>query len=116
MARIAIVHFTDDHTADEWTDDGEVEAYGGRVVGLFDYPARKNCVDHPNCFINGKQAWTRDRMGFMKCGVCGKRNKQVRRFLINALFDFLGANLYPSAPGAFRTPDGYGPRDEQNPR
>lgn len=110
MARIAIIHMTD-HTADALIE-GEisVKSWGSQtqLVGVFDYPARRDCVDHPTCLINGKAAWSRSPLGFMRCAVCGKRNKRVRVFLINALFDFLGANLYPEAPGAFRTPDGYG--------
>jgi len=108
MALLVILHLPD-HTTDVDTIAAEIEVNAGaRVVGVFDYPARRDCVDHPNCFINGKQPWVRDRLGFMKCGVCGKRNNQVRRFVINSLFDFLGANLYKDAPAAFRTPEGYG--------
>ena len=88
--------------------DDHMDRFQGKIVGIFNYPARRELADHPNCFLNGKQPWIRDRAGFMKCGVCGKRNKRVRRFLLEALFDFLGANLYPGAPGAFRTPEGYG--------
>jgi hypothetical protein len=109
MAHIAIIHIPD-HTAEAIINQSHTleYIYGARVVGLFVYPARRDSADHPNCFLNGKQPWVRDRLGFMKCGVCGKRNKRVRRFLINSLFDLLGANLYPKAPAAFRTPEGYG--------
>lgn len=109
MAYIAIVHVPDDHTADDIIEGVEVNEWPprSRLVGLFEYPARRDLVDHPNCFLNGKQPWVRDRLGFMKCGVCGKRNKRVRRFLIEALFDYLGANLYPEAPATFRTPEGF---------
>lgn len=105
MGHIAIVHIPD-HTTDSIVAQAHTleQIYGARLVGIFNYPVRRELADHPNC----KPGWTRDRMGFMKCGACGKRNKQVRQFLINALFDFLGANLYPKAPGAFRTPEGYG--------
>jgi hypothetical protein len=109
MAHIAIVHVPDGPHADGIaTRLNEDLPDGYRLVGIFIYPARRDCVDHPNCSINGKAAWSRDKMGWMKCGVCGKRNKRVRRFLIEALFDFLGANLYEGAPAAFRTPEGYG--------
>jgi hypothetical protein len=108
MARIAIVHLPDHTAVDAFIEKMEYTNGDERLVGIFDYPARRELTDHPNCFINGKQAWVRDRIGFMKCGVCGKRNKRVRRFLIEALFDLLGANLYEGAPAAFRTPEGYG--------
>jgi hypothetical protein len=106
MALLVMLHMPD-HTADD-VEYVSGELFQGKIVGIFNYPARRELADHPNCFLNGKQPWIRDRVGFMKCGVCGKRNKRVRRFLIEALFDFLGANLYPGAPGAFRTPEGYG--------
>lgn len=77
------------------------------MVGIFEYPTRKN-IGCTGCLRKGTEAWVRDPGGFMKCGVCGKRNKRIRQFLTNALFDFLGANLYPEAPAAFRTPEGYG--------
>jgi hypothetical protein len=105
---LALIHIATDHTADAIDQVTAPLPPGSQWVGLFDYPARRDLADHPTCLINGKNAWVRDRLGFMKCGVCGKRNKRVRRFLIEALFDFLGANLYEGAPAAFRTPEGYG--------
>lgn len=114
MGLIAIIHVPD-HTADDAEhilNSGAAINYlddHGDLVGLFVYPTRQDLVDHPNCSINGKAAWSRSPMGFMRCAVCGKRNKRARRFLIEALFDFLGANLYPEAPVAFRTPEGFGP-------
>lgn len=106
MARILLIHVMDDHTADDMC--GSALPPGAQWVGNFVFPMRKDMSDHPTCLINGKAAWGRDKGGWMRCAVCGKRNKRVRRFLINALFDFLGANLYSEAPGAFRTPEGYG--------
>lgn len=106
MARILLIHTMDDHMADDMV--GSPLPPGAQWVGLFEYPSRRDMADHTNCLINGKGAWSRHPGGWMRCAVCGKRNKRVRQFLINALFDFLGANLYPEAPGAFRTPDGYG--------
>ena len=106
MPRLLLIHVMNDHTADDMV--GSALPPTAQWVGNFVYPSRRELADHPNCFINGKQAWSRDRLGFMKCSVCGKRNKRVRRFLIEALFDFLGANLYEGAPAAFRTPEGYG--------
>lgn len=105
MPFIALV-YVDDHTA-KAIQDGEINVggWGGvsRFVGLFIWPERKDigCTGH--------SGWTRDKLGFMKCGTCGKRNKCIRRFFINSLFDHLGANHYSKAPAAFRTHEDYGP-------
>jgi hypothetical protein len=44
----------------------------------------------------------------MCCAGCRRRNPKIRQFFIRAIFDFFGANSYPNAPAAFRTPEGYG--------
>lgn len=108
MPYIAIVHIPD-HTADPSIIAAEIEVNAGaRVVGIFDYPARNQLTCTGSCARKGMNAWGRDPLGFTKCTVCGKRNRKTRQWLINALFDFLGANLYEDAPAAFRTPEGYG--------
>jgi hypothetical protein len=106
MPFIALV-YVDDHTADA-IESGDAPWEGSAAtVGLFRWPERKDigCTGHVG--------WARDPMGWMKCAICGKRNKRIRRFFINALFDHFGANHYPQAPAAFRTPEGYGPVREQ---
>lgn len=108
MPFIAMV-YVDDHTADAIRSGDAPWEGSGRSVGLFRWPTNRE-IGCTGCTKNGKFMWLRDPIGFMKCGVCGKRNRRVRRFFINALFDHLGANhLGDNAPAAFRTPDGYGP-------
>jgi hypothetical protein len=43
----------------------------------------------------------------MVCGHCKKPHRDLRRRLIGALFDYLGANLLKNPPRAFRTPEDY---------
>jgi hypothetical protein len=110
MPLIAIVHITTDHTADVIDQVHTLEQiYGSRVVGIFDYPARSELKCNGSCVRKGSGAWGRDPRGFMRCSVCGSRNRKVRQWFIRHIFDLLGANLYPEAPAAFRTPEGYGP-------
>jgi hypothetical protein len=107
---IAIIHVPD-HTTDPRTIAAEIEVNAGaHVVGIFDYPNRKDLTCTGNCVRKGSGAWRRDPRGFMKCSICGARNRNLRRWLINGLFDWLGSNLLgDEAPAAFRTPEGYGP-------
>lgn len=109
MAFIAIVHI-DATSPDAINAQAHTleQIYGSRVVGIFDYPSRRDLTCRGTCTVKNTGAWGRDRMGFMRCSICGSRNRNVRRWLTGALFDFLGANLYPGAPAAFRTPEGYG--------
>jgi hypothetical protein len=107
MPYIAIVHIPDHTTAQRIIARLE-HGDSGRIVGLFDYPTKSQLTCTGSCARKGMSAWGRDRMGFMKCVVCGKRNRSMRQWLIGSLFDFLGANLYEGAPTAFRTPEGYG--------
>jgi hypothetical protein len=111
MPFIAVIHI------DGTTPPGDILAqqhtleqiYGSRLVGLFEYPERKDIGCTGNCSGKGRlSSFSRDPRGFMKCNICGKRNRKVRTWLTGALFDFLGANLYPKAPAVFRTPEGYG--------
>lgn len=113
MASIIIIHVPD-HTA-VVDVEGPIfsgnahNLYGGRIVGIFVYPphpGKRGASCLGGC-VKGR-GWGRDKGGWMKCGGCGKRNPNVRRWLIKSLFDLLGANLYPDAPAAFRTPEGYG--------
>lgn len=104
---IAIVHIPD-HTAAEWFIAEQQFTLNTRMVGLFEYPERKDLTCQGTCVVKHTGQWTRDRKGFMKCAICGKRNRKMRTWLINSLFDFLGANLYEKAPAVFRTPEGYG--------
>lgn len=109
MARIAIIHIADDHTADGIMSPDIEWPPGSRLVGLFVYPphpGRKGTTCLGGC-VKGR-GWGRGKEGWMRCGGCGRRNPNIRRWLINSLFDLLGANLYPEAPAAFRTPEGYG--------
>jgi hypothetical protein len=109
MARIAIIHLSD-HTADDIRDANLPP--GHTLVGLFDYPRRIELKCTGTCVRKGSGAWSRDPRGFIKCSVCGSRNRKMRSWLIGHLFDLLGANLInDSAPAAFKTPEGYGPRD-----
>ena len=107
MPFIALIHIR----ADQPTAEDMLTAPlppGAQWVGLFSFPDRVEMKCRGNCVRKGSSAWRRDRMGFVKCGICGSRNRMVRRWLVSALFDFLGANLYEDAPAVFRTPDGYG--------
>jgi hypothetical protein len=109
MGFIAIIHITGDHTPGAIDMTEAPLPTGAQWVGLFVYPphpGKKGASCLGGC-AKGR-GWDRDRGGWMKCGGCGKRNPKVRRWLIKALFDLLGANLYPDAPAAFRTPEGYG--------
>jgi hypothetical protein len=110
MPFIAIVHIPDDHTAESIIGQAHTmeQIYGARVVGLFDFPNRAELKCSGNCVRKGTGAWGRNRRGFMECTICGSRNRKMRHWLMGALFDYLGANLYPNAPAAFRTPEGYG--------
>ena len=105
MPFLALIHINDDHTNAQDMLTAPLPP-GAQWVGLFEYPARKD-IGCTGCLRGKNTAWTRDPRGFMKCGVCGKRNRKIRQFLTNALFDFLGANLYKGAPAAFRTPEGF---------
>lgn len=114
MPFIAVIHI-DDHTAvgDPAVAQVAIEQAnlpkGVRIVGIFEYPERKDIGCTGNCTTKGRlSSFSRDPRGFMKCNVCGKRNRKVRTWLTGALFDFLGANLYKDAPAVFRTPEGYG--------
>lgn len=108
MPFIAIIHVPDGpHHPDSLEYWALPEGY--RLVGVFDYPNRVELKCTGTCTVKHTSQWVRDKRGFMKCGICGLRNKRLRRWLIGHLFDLLGANLYPEAPVAFRTPEGYGP-------
>ena len=108
MPFIAIIHVPD-HTADA-IRTVPLPA-GHTLVGIFDYPHyRKDLKCGGTCTVKNTGAWRRDPRGFMKCSICGSRNRNLRRWLIGALFDWLGSNqLGDEAPAAFRTPEGYGP-------
>jgi len=106
MAFIAVIHIATDHTADALDMTTAPLPPGSRWVGLFVYPKKSDPTCLGGC-VKGR-GWGRGKGGWMKCGGCGRRNPKVRRWIINALFDLLGANLYPEAPAAFRTPEGYG--------
>ena len=88
-----------------------------RTVGIFRYPNRAELTCRGFCMDGKMSPWSRDRFGFMKCGVCGGRHRKTRSRLIGALFDFLGANLINhTAPATFRTPEGYGPGNADSPK
>lgn len=116
MALLAIIHLPD-HTPAMAVDASELGTYlnsdlqgsGGHVVAIYEFPKRSELTCAGSCTRKGSGAWRRDKLGFMKCGVCGSRNRNVRRWLVGHLFDLLGANLYPDAPKLFQTPTGYGP-------
>lgn len=109
MALIAIVHIPD-HTADDVIARQHTleQIHGSRLVGVFDFPAKFELTCDGFCIRKGTGAWGRDRRGFMKCSICGGRNRNIRRWFIGSLFDWFGANLYARAPKAFQTPEGYG--------
>lgn len=110
MPFLALVYM-DDHTADGVRRLGQITgemAASGRIVGLFDFPNRSKLKCNGSCVQKKLSSWSRDPRGFMKCNVCGSRPRKLRSRLIGHLFDLLGANLYEDAPGAFRTPEGYG--------
>lgn len=106
MAFVALV-YVDDHTAGAIRAGDAPWEGSARTVGLFRYPSKSEIGCPANCKNTG---WSRHAFGFMKCAGCGQRNKNIRRFVINALFDHLGANLIIDPPQSFRTPDGYGDR------
>lgn len=108
MPYIVIVHVPD-HTPDAVIDQQHTleQIYGSRLVGIFEYPGRSDLKCTGGCVAKHTGSWVRDPRGFIKCAICGSRNKRTRRWLIGHLFDLLGANLYRDAPAAFRTPEGY---------
>lgn len=110
MGLLAIIHVPDHTTPDDIVSQRHTleQIYGSQLVGIFNYPTRRELKCSGSCVRKGSGAWSRDRRGFMKCSICGSRNRKLRQWVIGALFDFLGANLYKQAPGAFCTPDGYG--------
>jgi hypothetical protein len=112
MSHIAIIHIPD-HTTGDIIDQAHTleQIYGARVVGIFEFPNRSELKCTGSCTRKGSGAWSRHQKGYMKCSICGSRNRRMRHWLTGALFDWLGANLYPQAPALFRTPEGYGPRD-----
>lgn len=116
MPRIAIIHIMDDHTAEDVALHmvGIPDQY--RLVGVYDFPARSELKCAGCTGTNKRQkmiSWGRHQKGFMVCAGCGSRNLNVRRWFVGSLFDWFGANLLGrNAPGLFRTPAGYGPRDE----
>jgi hypothetical protein len=111
MAFIAVIHIDGTTPPDALMSDEIQWPDGSRLVGIFAYPGRRELGCSGTCTGKGRlSAFARDHsLGFMKCKICGMRNRKVRTWLTNALFDFLGANLYPKAPAVFRTPEGYGP-------
>ena len=109
MPSIAIIHIAGDHTnADALMSEDIVWPSGARLVGIFDYPAKSELKCHGTCTVKKSGQWGRDPRGFMKCKVCGYRNRKMRGWLMNALFDYLGANISSAAPSAFKTPEGSG--------
>lgn len=104
MPFLAVV-YVDDHTADAIRDGDAPWEGSARTVGLFRWPERKDIGHAANC---KSSSWSRDPAGWMCCSGCRRRNKKVRHFFIRAVFDFFGANSFPNAPAAFRTPEGYG--------
>lgn len=113
MALIAIVHLPD-HTAGSLeiltAEELIRDSANTRVVGVYEFPHRSELKCSGTCVRKGSGAWRRDPRGFMKCSICGSRNKNIRRWLVGALFDWFGANLLgDDAPKLFQTPEGYGP-------
>lgn len=108
MPYIAIVHVPDHTAVKRFVEKVESTNDDERLVGIFDFPNRKDLQCHGSCVRKGMASWSRTRQGFMKCNVCGYRPKKLRQWLIGHIFDLLGANLYENAPAAFRTPEGYG--------
>jgi hypothetical protein len=104
MPFIALV-YVDDHTAAAIRDGDAPWEGSARTVGLFRWPERKDTGHAANC---KSSSWSRDPAGWMCCAGCRRRNPKIRQFFIRAIFDFFGANSYPNAPAAFRTPEGYG--------
>lgn len=113
MALIAIVHVPDGPHPDGVAERISELPEGYRLVGIYEFPSRSELKCSGNCVRKGSGAWSRHKLGFMKCSICGSRNKNIRRWFVGALFDWFGANLYPDAPTLFRTPEGYGPLREQ---
>jgi hypothetical protein len=121
MAYIAVVHIADHTTAARALDPKDIathlnldlEASGARIVGIYEFPNRAELKCSGSCTVKNSGAWHRDPLGFMKCRVCGSRNKRIRKWFAGSLFDWFGANLMEDdAPALFRTPEGYGSRDE----
>lgn len=115
MPFIAIVHIPDHTPIASALDPEEIGIHldldlrpsGAKVVGLYNFPNKSELTCTGNCVRKGSGAWTRDKSGFMKCAICGSRNKKIRRWFAGGLFDWFGANIYPHAPALFRTPEGY---------
>lgn len=91
----------------------ERDVDAGRIVGVFNYPrnGRESCPGASCVPHRRAKGWTRNKLGVMVCGNCMLPHRDLRKRLIGALFDYLGANLVNRvAPTAFKTPDGYGSR------
>lgn len=110
MPFLAIIHIDGTTPPDALMSDEIKWPDGSRLVGVFEYPVRRDLGCAGTCTGKGRLSqFIRDPKGFMKCGICGKRNRRLRTWLTASLFEFLGANLYEGAPATFRTPEGYGP-------
>ncbi len=109
MPYIAIIHIAGDHTPDGIMSPELNWPEGAQLVAVHEYPARKELKCDGKCRSDkGPRAHSiRSPRGFMFCSACGFRHKKTRFFVARMLFDLLGANLYPGAPAAFRTPEGY---------
>lgn len=116
MPLIAIIHILDHTAVDDIVQSGapiNILADHGRLVGLYDFPNRSELKCNGTCTVKNSGAWRRDPRGFIKCSICGSRNKRIRRWFVGGLFDWFGANLLGSnAPALFRTPEEYGSHDE----
>lgn len=113
MPFIAVFHIPDDHTADAIrAGDIPVSRRDMRIVGLYQFPNRAD-LTCTGCTSSKGNGWGRAPEGWMRCSTCGGRSRNVRRWLVGGLFDWLGANLLgDKAPALFRTPEGYGSRDD----
>lgn len=116
MGFVVMVYAADRDAMLSVTEIVEEHMDDARPVAVFRYPTRRELTCRGFCMDGKLSPWTRDRLGFMKCAVCGSRHRKTRSRLIGALFDYLGANLINhNAPAAFRTPEGYGPGNTDSP-
>lgn len=103
--------YADDADTARAIRDQHTPATGGKVVGLYRFPAKDDCTCTGSCSRRTNGGWTRHaKGGHMICGGCGKRHQDTRKRLIGSLLDYLGINLLPrdKTPKLFQNPFGWG--------
>lgn len=82
----------------------------GQIVGVYHWPSRDSLTCKGFCSRKGLQPWSRNRHGWIECGICKGRHVDTRKRFIGALLDYLGCNILrrDKTPKAFQNPQGWG--------